>query len=138
MEGKEAVLPGSAAGDEDVLFGGTEYKEIEHKRKLAAVRKGETGVRGAATGPQYSFRTSPTSAGGKGFKGAKGHGGRGYGESYSHGGQELEPRRPRLEPRRKGQRQGSQGQRQRLPQCRSHLLSCLSMYVSGRNWTLGS
>ena len=76
VERKESVLPGSAAQQEEVLFGSDEVKEVQSKRKILDMRRG-TGASGTTTGPTYSFRPSAAGASsGKGGKGAKGHGGR--------------------------------------------------------------
>ena len=89
VERKESVLPGSAAQQEEVLFGNDEVKEVQSKRKILEMRRGTDRVSGSATGPSYSFRSHLLFSAGKGYKGSKGHGGRGYPSyqgGWSHGG----------------------------------------------------
>jgi hypothetical protein len=90
VERKESVLPGSAAQQEEVLFGNDEVKEVQSKRKVLELRRGIPRVSGAAAGPSCSFREHTRAAhrtGGKGYKGAgKGQGGRGYQGGWSQGG----------------------------------------------------
>ena len=78
VERKESVLPGSAAQDTEVLFGGDEVREVQGKRKLRDMRRGVNGPSGTATGPRYSFRAYPAGMGAG--KGAKGQGGRHWGQ----------------------------------------------------------